>query len=405
MKILIYPHSLEFGGSQINAIELAAQVSQRGHEVILFGPNGALMPVVEELGLEYIRSANENSWPSRRNIAQLKVISQERSVDVAHGYEWGPGVELAFGTQLLAGVPVVTTIMSMTVPDFLPRHSPIVVGTAELAQRQRSKRSSVHLMEPPIDTTRNAPNDGRDARTRFGFDHDDLVFGIVCRLTDDLDKLQGVLAAISATEQLATTKHVRLLVVGDGPGLSAVRERAASVNNRTRHDVIVVEGGMLDPRDAYSATDVVLGMGSSAIKGMAFAKPLVVQGANGFWRLLDESSAPTFLKHGWYGANGRGAIDLESILRSLLSSRSDRVRLGAFGRELVVERFSLATASEQLIDIYQKSILTYAGVNRRDLAQTAYELAKFKIVRFGQEHDRLRPAAAPRPMARSGAAL
>ena len=42
MRIVVYPHRLEIGGSQINAIELAAAVRDLGHEVIVFGqPGGA----------------------------------------------------------------------------------------------------------------------------------------------------------------------------------------------------------------------------------------------------------------------------------------------------------------------------------------------------------------------------
>ncbi len=37
MRILVYPHDLGIGGSQINAIEMAERVQRSGHEVIVFG--------------------------------------------------------------------------------------------------------------------------------------------------------------------------------------------------------------------------------------------------------------------------------------------------------------------------------------------------------------------------------
>ena len=33
MKVLVYPHTMEIGGSQLNAIEIAAAVRDRGHDV------------------------------------------------------------------------------------------------------------------------------------------------------------------------------------------------------------------------------------------------------------------------------------------------------------------------------------------------------------------------------------
>jgi len=388
VKILVYPHLMEIGGSQLNAIELAGRVSQRGHDVVLFGPDGALVSVVDKLGLEYIRSPREHAWPSARNIARLRQIVRERDIDVVHGYEWGPSVELAFGAQLLAGVPIVTTVMSMSVPTFLPRRSSIVVGTAELERQQKVLRSRVHLMEPPIDTVQNAASDNREARKRFGFEGSDVVAAIVCRLTTDLDKLQGTLTAITAFGRLAAEASVRLLVVGDGPGFSEVCALAAAVNAQNAREVVVVTGEMIDPSDAYNAADVVLGMGSSAMKGMAFARPLIVQGTNGYWRLLDESSLPTFLDQGWFGANGGGADDLIPIMGSLLACPERRSELGALGRDLVIDRFSLDAAANHLIDIYGEAVRVGSPGGRRELARTAYELAKFKAkvkaVRFGQ---------------------
>ena len=54
MKILVYPHAMELGGSQLNAIELAAAVRDLGHQVAIIGEDGALARRVEELGLERV---------------------------------------------------------------------------------------------------------------------------------------------------------------------------------------------------------------------------------------------------------------------------------------------------------------------------------------------------------------
>ena len=87
MKILVYPHDLNMGGSQTNAIELAAAVSRLGHECVVFGRRGTLCARIEELGLEFIESptragARHRAWrgPCRRSC-------DERGIDVIHGYE------------------------------------------------------------------------------------------------------------------------------------------------------------------------------------------------------------------------------------------------------------------------------------------------------------------------------
>ncbi|WP_147252064.1 glycosyltransferase [Blastococcus sp. TF02-9] len=383
MRILVCPHLMEIGGSQLNAVELAGRAAGAGHEVVLFGPDGDLVARVEELGLEYHRAPVEGAWPSRRNVAALTSLVRERRIDLVHGYEWGPVTDLGFGPHLLLGTPMVATVLSMDVPGFLPRHVPLVVGTRELEESARSRYPRVELMEPPIDTDLNAPGDTRRARSVFGVGDDDLLLSVVCRLTSDLDKAPGVLEAVAAVEALAARFPVRLLVAGDGPALPAVRAAADAVNRRTGRETVIVAGALLDPRAAYDAADVVLGMGSSALKGLAFAKPLVVQGTAGYWELLTPATAPIFLEQGWFGAGaGDGVVRLTAAFEPLLADAGERLRLGAFGRQLVTERFSLAGAAARTEQLYRRTVADRwpaAGRVRR-LAGPAVEVAKFKAV-------------------------
>ena len=383
MKIVVYPHLMEIGGSQLNAVELAARTARAGHEVVVFAPDGELVDRVRELGLEHHRAPVGGSWPTRRTMAELLALVRHRDVDLVHGYEWGPAVELAYGPHLLLGTPMVVTVLSMDVPGFLPTHVPLVVGTGELADEARVRHDEVHLMEPPIDDAANAPGDPGTARRRFGVAEDDLLLAVVCRLTADLQKVEGVLGAIDTVGRLARDRSVRLLVAGDGPGLPAVRAAARAVNAATGRETVLVLGALLDPRPAYEAADVVLGMGSSALKGMAFAKPLVVQGAEGFWELLTPQSVELFLRQGWYGhGSGSGDEALTRALRPVLDDASLRVSLGQFGRRLVAERFSLDAAAERLEALYRITAAARLGTPARvgRLAAPAVEVAKYKAV-------------------------
>src|SRR6476661_1521389 len=97
---------MEIGGSQLNAVELAARTARAGHEVVVFAPEGELVDRVVELGLEHHRAPVAGRWPARRTMAELLSLVRRRRVDLVHGYEWGPAVELAFGPHLLLGTPM-----------------------------------------------------------------------------------------------------------------------------------------------------------------------------------------------------------------------------------------------------------------------------------------------------------
>ena len=392
MRILVYPGVMEVGGSQLNAVQLAHEVARAGHDVLMFGPDGDLVPLVGALGLEYVRAPREGRWPSPRNMAALRRLVVDRGVDVVHGYEWGPSVDLAFGPHRRLGTPLVTTVLSMDVPDHVPRHEPLVVGTRRLQEQQRGLRDRVHLIEPPVDTERDAPGAaGPDARARLGLDRGDLVLSVVGRLSTDLGKADGVVAAIEVAGRLASgpaardraaagAGPLRLVVVGTGPEQARVAARADAVNAAAGEQVVLVTGQLLDPRAAYDAADVVLGMGSSVLRGMAFGKPVVVQGDRGAWRALTRDTLAGFLHDGWLSEGPGDGADLERELTPLLADPGLRAQRGALGRGVVVDAYGLASAGRRQEAVYVDALATRPSesVRREALARCAVDVAKFK---------------------------
>lgn len=380
MRVLVYPALMEIGGSQINAIEIADGIAALGHEVLFFGPSGDLVPMVKELGLEYSPAAVEGAWPSGKNMRRLTALVKDREIDLVHSYEWGPSLDLAFGPHRKFGTPMIITVMSMDIPQFLPRHLPLIAGTAQLAELERANRRQVYLLEPPVDLLSNSPSDPGRSRSRFGIEPGELVVTIVCRMTTHLEKFSGVVATANVLSRLAGVMPVRLLAVGDGPELPALRHLAARINQSAGRDVVVVAGAMLDPRPAYNAADVIVGMGSSALKGMAFSKPLIVQGQRGFWKLLDQTTLPAFLADGWYGDGGDGEPILEGILMTLFKDAGLREKFGRFGRSVVEERFGLGCAIAKQAAIYDEVLNGVHDQRERavSLRRAAFGVAKYK---------------------------
>jgi glycosyltransferase involved in cell wall biosynthesis len=378
VKVLVYPHTMEIGGSQLNAIEIAAAVQQRGHDVTVVSRPGPLVETVRQLGLPHVTlDPRATRTLSPRALTHLTALARERSVDVVHGYEWPPGVEGILGPRLRLGVPVVCTIMSGTVAPFLPRNLPVIVGTDELLRHEEaSGRSLVRLLEPPVDVVSNAPGiQAGPFRADLGLDPAVPLLAQVCRMVPL--KLEGMLSACDAVGDLASSgTPVQLVLVGDGPARPGVEEAAAKANARAGHRVVVLAGEMLDPRPAYAAADMVLGMGGSALRGMAFGKPLVVQGMGGFCTLLTPDSAPLFLAQGWGGTEhdpdwrSGGAARLATILRGVLDDPATRDRLGKYGRSLVTGRFSLDHAAAIQEEVY--GLATEAG-NRPGHARLAMD--------------------------------
>jgi len=369
LRVMVCPHNLNIGGTQINSVDLAAAVRDRGHEVVVCCRPGPLRERVSDLGLRLVVPAKERSRRfGGRDSLQLAGIARREGVDLVHAWEDVRTRQAYLGPYLLHGIPVVSTVMSMGIPRHLPRTVPLIVGTREILERARKRqRALVELLEPPVDLRGDHPEIDHSAfRAEFSLTNDKANVVVVSRLSHTL-KLEGLLAAIDAVTRLAVEMPIRLVIVGEGPARPVLEQRALDAQRGVGPDVVFA-GAMLDPRPAYAAADIVLGMGSSALRGMAFGKPVIVLGEEGFCEIVEPETFAHFEEYGMYGV-GTGSQGLaealaERLRRLLLEPRSMR-DLGRFSREIVSQRYGLEKAAEVLEVVYGRTVQARRRLPRR----------------------------------------
>lgn len=356
MKVIVCPHELVIGGSPINAIDLAAAVGEFGHEAIIYAPPGPLIDYIASKGLRYFPAKTARYRPALNNILALASLARSEKAQIVHAYEWPACLDAVLGPGILCGCQIISTVLSMGLDPILPRITAMIVGTEELASEARTRQlGPVSLMEPPIDTDRDSPVvRGDEFRRQHGVAPQQPLIVTVSRLAIDL-KLDALMDAIAAAHILAKTWPVRLIIVGEGKAGSSLRARAATVNEHHRREVVTFAGASLDPRPAYAAADIVVGMGMSSLRALSHEKPVVVQGEKGFNAPFDADHEPFFLRHGFYGIGdgSPGGPRLAEHLSRLLSSPEQRALIGRRGRQIVVERFSLRAAARRLAEIYE----------------------------------------------------
>ncbi len=389
MRVIVYPHDLDMGGSQLNAIEIAAAVRDFGVEATIFGHRGALNDRIAQLGLEFVEAPQPRHRPSRAVAEALRHTAKHRGATVLHGYEWPPALECYFASAALQSTVAVSTVMSMSIAPFIPRKMPLLVGTEQIAHAERvAGRREVAVLEPPVDLAHNAPlpeAEERSFRRQYGIDSEDFLLVSVSRLAREL-KAEGLITAISTAANLPRSWRVRFVIVGDGPARDEIQQAAAEANSRAGRPIVTVAGQLMDPRTAYAAADAVLGMGGSALRALAYSRPLIVQGEQGFFALLDGRSAPTFLWQGWYGVGSdpaEGSAAFTHIVRRLVSSPDLCRTVGALGRKLVTDRFSLTAAARRQVEFYERAgrdrpgtVRLVAGATRALPAYARYKGAR-----------------------------
>jgi glycosyltransferase involved in cell wall biosynthesis len=173
------------------------------------------------------------------------------------------------------------------------------------------------------------------------------------------------------------------VIAGDGDGEDDIRRRAEAVNDRASRELVLMPGLLEDPREAYAASDVVLGMGGSALRGLAFAKPLIVVGTDGYSQLFTPETSGEYLVQGFWGHGdgGPGTAELTKTLRSLVDDPALCADLGAFGRRFVCTRFALADMSARLESVLQAATTSSVPPDQRR-TDAASALARLSAVRL-----------------------
>lgn len=399
MRVLVALHHLELGGSQLNAVDLATAIRDRGHHVEVFathaGTVGPVAGLVRDRGLpltlaEHPLERTRRAAPCRGAVSRaLTRAAGETRADVIHAYEYSMMLDAFYGPSLTRGTPVVGTIYGMVVPTWLPRSAAVVAGTRELVAGARALGQRATLIVPPVDTSCDDPDavDGAALRRSLGIADDDIALVSVSRLEPDM-KDEGVARAMTAVRELDQPR-LRLVVVGAGPSYERLCAQAREVNEALGRDAVLMTGELADPRPAYAAADIALGMGGSALRAMAFAKPLIVLGIKGFSRPFDEATADHFHEVGFYGI-GAGTPDPLAEQIAALLDKSRRRSLGAWSREVVLSSYSLDVAADTLERLYRAELARpqrgrVTAALRTMAHRSAAELASDAV------RDRLRP--------------
>lgn len=184
-----------------------------------------------------------------------------------------------------------------------------------------------------------------EARRRIGAADDDLVVGTIARL-DPVKDLQTLIGGIAAA---ASTRPIRLIIIGDGSDRAPLERvaREAGIANRVqflghRDDARSWLGGC----DVYANTSISEGISLTILEAMAAGLPVVATRVGGTPEIVDET-------HGrLVPARDREAV--AAALRELGGQRELRQRMGAAGRAKVEARFTIEQMVRDYAEVYAR---------------------------------------------------
>lgn len=397
-RVLVQINSLALGGTQINAVDLAAAVREHGYESVLIGPTDtlphgpSLFEIADDRGVQL--QAFDRPRSTFAGARAMVRLAREHRADLVHVYGSWTSRPAWWGPCMFGRRPLVQTVYEMAVDPLTHQNTGLVIGTKYLEEELSTRPGGVDLISPPVDVERDDSQrvSGRAYVDHHGLRHDNFRVVMVTRLDEEM-KAAGVESAIQAIGAL-TTPGVDLLVVGTGDAEKRLRKLADEVNERKCRRAVILAGPMADPRPAYAAADVMVGMGGSAARTLSFGKPLVVAGEAGWFKTFTPNTAAELFRNSFWSPDSMDdpVGSLIECLRPLLDDPHRRTELGQFGREFAEQNFGLPAMAKRLAQTYDTAMGSYGFDRWRRDAALELEHARRRLMK---EKHRLLAALKP----------
>ena len=213
-----------------------------------------------------------------------------------------------------------------------------------------------HVTINGIDTTSFAPGPKDSALTNeLGLDFGPVI-GTVSRLDESRELAARQLIAVMP-QILQQVPNAQLLVVGGGNMEDVLRLEAEEVNRKSGRKAIIMTGPRTDIARLVSLCDIFVGVSRAALEAMAAEKPTILAGNEGYIGTFSHQVLASAQQSN-FCCRGFGQIEPQDLLRDLLEvlqmDPTQRRSLGRYGRQVVLEQYSVARMTKDYLDAYEK---------------------------------------------------
>jgi glycosyltransferase involved in cell wall biosynthesis len=374
MRILqIYPKDDYFTGAAIQLRELARELAQRGHEVVVATrPSEHWARLCAQGGLVH-HALPMSSEIDLASAWQLARILKTHRIDVVHAHK-GKGRTLALMAGLLVRIPVLILNRGVSFPldrfqrlGYTTRRVTAIVAVCESIKQALVQSgvdaTKIEVIYSGTDTTRFHPGvDGAAVRRELGFTADDFVItqiGVRSWKGND-EMLYAMMAVVAAAPQ------ARLLIVG-----ARNPESLYEVARQRRVDAHVrVIGYREDVPEILAASDCCvdasyagLGLTGTLREALAVGTPVVA---------TDIEGNPELVTHGVTGflVPPRRPDALGRALLAVIADRRHARAMAMVGRSRVESMFSTAIKVQRTEALYRRLLAAATPGGRATQAAT-----------------------------------
>lgn len=374
LNVLYLVSKAVLGGHVLSAYTIARRMREYGINPIFAGGDGDLsadirseMPF-ESVSIPFFHRDRHTyyTWNSLQATRAIRQLINRHDIDLVHAFDARAYMH-AFPAGVVAKRQVMCTLCGGTDPYYdLPRSPVMMVFSEEQKHRMTNafgwQEQLVDVVRTRLDlnqltSSEHILSDGEV--DRFGISHD--LENVMMISSFDSTKIQSIYQVLDAAEiAFSNGSQFQLtLIGGKGNGYEGAKRYGAEIGKRHPHGNIVFTGPVMHAFRMLQRADLVIGVGRSAFEGMAYSKPTIIVGENGYAGVVSQESVEQI---GWFNFSGRNQNsfvppeELASVLQRLLQDKNRRNDLGQFSRGFVFKEIDVARGTDRIADAYQKVV-------------------------------------------------
>lgn len=369
MRILFCYPWLDLGGAPNTSITLARGLKERGHDLFFFTRGGGIYEErLRAADIPIIHAPHHAFLPelyhlNRRAYRILTRAIERHRIELIHVFHYN-----SYFLSLFAGparnVPVVYTLVwhppAVRYPAYPGRYIFVadefreealpLFGPHPRAMITLPNRVDLDMFHPGV------------AYGEFAARHDlpdsGIKMAFMCRI--DRIKFNSIRYVLDAMRLLAGERDdITLAIAGDGPLFDELARLVEALNNDTGRRTVRLVGSILETPRFIAWSDLFVGIGRSAMEGMAGGKPTLIVGERGLAGVVGPESVEELARYNLSGRNLTAAVApsrMAEAVERIMGERGEYDSLAAFARAYALERYDYRAGAERLERIYTAAL-------------------------------------------------